>query len=99
MKMSRDSAGHFYADVDNIRVTFIPAHDRATGKDWSNSDVIRVQSYKNTGVSHSLQQGAEFPVSSPDSLIRLIETLCAAYHGGSQQGNTQTKSVEQGNAG
>jgi len=52
--MPQDNAGHFYAEVDNIRVTFIPARGRAPGKDWSGSDVIRVQSYKNTGVNQQL---------------------------------------------
>jgi len=83
--MPQDNAGHFYAEVDNIRVTFIPARGRGPEKDWSGSDVIRVQSYNNTEVSQSLRQGAEFPVPSADALVRFIETLCAAYHGGTSQ--------------
>ena len=80
--MPKDQAGHHYGEVDNIRVTYIPAKDRAAGKDWSGSDVIRIQSYRNPAKDRALQQGAEFPVSSPDALIRFIETLCSAYHGG-----------------
>ncbi len=80
--MPQDQAGHYFSEVDNIRVTYIPAANRAAGKDWSGSDVIRIQSYKNPARHRALQQGAEFPVPSPDALIRFIETLCTAYHGG-----------------
>ena len=33
MTTHKDSKGHIYADVENIRVTYIPAKDRDASKD------------------------------------------------------------------
>jgi hypothetical protein len=78
MSLSKDSRGHLYAEVDNIRVTYIPAADRAPGADWAGSDVIRVQAYKGTA-DKSLHMGAELPVSSPEAFGKFVATICQVY--------------------
>jgi hypothetical protein len=65
-------------DVDNIRVTYIPAKDRDGSKDWAGSDVIRVQSYKGAAGS-SLHMGAEFPVSTPEVFSQFVAGICQVY--------------------
>jgi hypothetical protein len=79
--MSKDAAGHEYVDVENIRLTYVPASDRSRAADWAQSDVIRLQAYKGPH-DRSLHMGAELPVSSSDTFVRLIEGLCKVYGAG-----------------
>ena len=77
-----DSAGHEYVEVDNVRITYVPATDRKPGADWSSSDVVRFQAYKSgsgTSGDKSLHMGAELPVASPEAFIRLISAVCRLY--------------------
>ena len=83
--MQRDSRGHLFADVSNLRITYIPASDRSDETDWADSDVLRVQAYRG-GENSALHRGAEFPVSSSEEMIDLIQTLCNVYRAGQQQG-------------
>jgi hypothetical protein len=78
MKTQKDSKGHIYADVENIRVTYIPAKDREGSKDWAGSDVIRVQAYKGS-TDRSLHMGAEIPVSSPEVFGQFVGAICQVY--------------------
>jgi hypothetical protein len=78
MKTQKDSKGHIYADVETIRVTYIPAQDREGSKDWAGSDVIRVQAYKGP-TDRSLHMGAEFPVSSPEVFGQFVGAICQVY--------------------
>jgi len=86
-EMNRDGKNHLYVDVDNVRVTYVPASDREQAADWSGQDVLRVQAYRGTG-DRSLHMGAELPVSSPDVFVRLVGALCAVFsegrHGSAQ---------------
>ena len=82
--MQRDSSDHLFADVGNLRITYIPAADRSDEADWADSDVLRIQAYKGEG--NALNLGPEFPVSSPEEMINLIQTLCNVYRAGQQQG-------------
>jgi len=78
MKLLKDSAGHLYAEIENIRITYIPAKDRATGKDWAGSDVVRIQSYRGPN-DKSLNMGAEFPISSTEVLGEFVAAICQIY--------------------
>lgn len=78
--MTSDSAGHLYVDVENVRVTYVPAKDRSTEADWAGSDVIRIQAYKGQGCS--LHYGAELPIGSPEVFIDLIAALSTVYRAG-----------------
>jgi len=78
MKTQKDGKGHIYADIENIRVTYIPAKDRSGSKDWAGSDVIRVQSYK-SDADRSLHMGAELPVESPEVFGQFVAAICQVY--------------------
>jgi hypothetical protein len=78
MSLNRDGKEHLYAEVENIRITYIPATDRTPQADWAGSDVIRVQAYKGSN-DKSLHMGAELPVSSPEVFGNLIAALCQVY--------------------
>ena len=80
MTMQTDGKGHTYVDVENIRITYIPAIDRDPDKDWSGSDVFRIQAYRGPD-DRSLFQGAEFPISSSEAFVQLISGLCTLYLG------------------
>ena len=82
MNLQKDSAGHLYAVVENIRITCIPAADRAEGKDWAESDVIRVQAYRNINVDESLHRGAEFPIQSPEIFDQIVTAMRQVYAAG-----------------
>src|SRR6266545_4091670 len=45
--MPQDGAGHEFLEVDNVRITYVPARDRSPGANWSGSDVLRIQAYRN----------------------------------------------------
>jgi hypothetical protein len=78
MKLLKDSSGHLYAEVENIRITYIPAKDRATGKDWAGADVVRIQSYRGSN-DKSLNMGAELPISSTEVFGEFVAAICQVY--------------------
>ena len=82
--MNRDSRDHIFAEVGNLRITYVPADDRSNDANWAASDVLRVQAYRG-GENSALHKGAEFPVSSSEEMIDLIQTLCNVYRAGQQQ--------------
>jgi hypothetical protein len=77
----RDNANHIYTEVENIRITYVPARDREEAKNWAGSDVLRVQAYRG-GSDRSLHMGAELPVPSPEVFVELITALCTTYNEG-----------------
>ena len=79
--MNTDNANHLYEELQNIRITYVPAGDRQDAKNWAGSDVIRIQSYK-TETDKSLHMGAELPVPDPDVFVEMISKLCAVYNAG-----------------
>lgn len=79
--MNRDQANHIYEEVANIRITYVPATDRTSAKNWAGCDVLRIQSHKNE-TDQSLHMGAELPIQSPDVFVDMISKLCAVYHEG-----------------
>lgn len=81
VELEKDKKGHLYAEIENLRVTFIPANVRERSKNWSDSDVIRVQAYKNTE-GKGLHRGAEFPVSGEEELEKLLVTIRGLYFSG-----------------
>jgi len=76
--MPQDGAGHEFLEVDNVRITYVPARDRSPGANWSGSDVLRIQAYRSDS-DKSLHMGAELPVRSPDAFIGLIAAICGIY--------------------
>jgi hypothetical protein len=84
MTLQKDSRDHLYAEIENIRVTYIPAKDRAAGKDWADSDVIRIQSYKGPN-DKALHPGAEIPISSPEVFGQFVAAICQVYAQGRDQ--------------
>lgn len=75
-----------HEDVDNIRVTYVPADERSADANWAGFDVIRVQAYRqDPSISQSLHRGAEFPISDSAALCRLMETICRVYREGQPQ--------------
>lgn len=85
MELKEDGPGHLFAEVENIRITYVPAKDRQPAADWAGSDVLRVQAYRGDGGS-SLHKGAELPIASSDVFIELIAALCAVYDQGRKRG-------------
>jgi hypothetical protein len=82
-----DEHGHLYARVGNIRVTYVPAADRTEMQNWAESDVLRIQAYRDSE-SDALHKGAEFPVSTPEAFVDLISALCRVYNDGRRAGQT-----------
>lgn len=80
-----DSAGNVCRDVDNLRITYVPAASREHAKNWAGQDVLRVQSYRG-GDNAALHRGAEFPIESPDSFVALLSALCSVYNAGRRAG-------------
>jgi hypothetical protein len=85
MQTQRDSKGHIYGEVRNVRITYIPAADRAPEKDWPGSDVIRINALKEAG---GLHMGAEFPVPTPEHFASFVGTFCQIYAEGIQANST-----------
>jgi hypothetical protein len=83
--IERDDKGHAYAEVGNIRITYIPLSGRNPEADWAGADVIRIQSYKSSN-NKSLHMGAEVPIFSNKSFGEFIAALCSAYiRGGAEK--------------
>ena len=88
MELQKDGSNHMYAEVENIRITYIPASDRATDKDWANSDVIRIQSYKSAN-DRSLNMGAELPIRSTKVFSKFIAAIRRVYFEGREKDETE----------
>jgi len=83
--MNKDKANHFYGELQNIRITYVPSRDRAKEKDWAGSDVFRIQAHR-SDKNNALNRGAELPINGPDDLINLVAMLCEVYHTGRASG-------------
>jgi hypothetical protein len=81
MTTKKDSAGHIYADVRNIRVTYVPKAARAAAKDWAGQDVLRIQSYRedSSAGNKSLHMGAEIPIESAEVFGEFVAAICQVY--------------------
>lgn len=66
-----------YVEVENVRLTYVPASTRQPGKDWSGSDVIRVQAHKDPATSKALFPGAEIPLDPKDRTAWFLEFVGA----------------------
>jgi hypothetical protein len=76
--MEQDKNGNPYEEVENIRITFVDKNTRNPEKDWSGDDTLRFQAYKGED-SYALYLGAEIPLSSNETIIEIIESLCRLY--------------------
>lgn len=74
----RDSRNHVYVEVENCRLTFVPAADRAESKNWAGSDVIRIQARRGDD-SDALHRGAELPVGDSNAVLNLVAAICRLY--------------------
>lgn len=80
-KTDKDSRGHIYATVGNVRITYIPAKDRSESNNWADSDVVRIQAYKGDA-DDSLHRGAEFPIASPEDFENFLVAISQVYNEG-----------------
>ncbi len=74
---NKDNRGQAYIDVDNVRVTLVPAAMRATAKNWAGKDVIRIAAYVGDGTNRT-HRGAEFPIGegAEERFFEAIRQLC-----------------------
>lgn len=75
--MKTDNKGQPYVEYEGRRITFVPK-GRKEGKDWSDSDVIRIQShqYDKEGAERpQLCSGAELPIRNHEDLGRIMGLL------------------------
>lgn len=79
--MPTDERGHHFENCGNVRVTFVPHSDRVEAADWSDTDVLRIQAYRDM-TGRQLHMGAELPVPSAQALLDLIRTIIATYNTG-----------------
>lgn len=66
-------------DIQNLRITYVPAADRAESANWAGTDVIRVQAYRDSEENQSLHMGAELPIPTPEVFGLFISALCQVY--------------------
>ena len=73
--IQRDGANHLFTEVENIRITYVPARDREEVDNWAGSDVLRVQAYLGSDGCR-LHEGAELPVPNAEVFVELVSALC-----------------------
>jgi len=78
MEVHEDGAGNVYCEVENLRVTYVPAASRSTAKNWAGKDVIRFQTYGGDD-SAKLYPGPELPVSSEETVTELVSALIRVF--------------------
>lgn len=78
MTVQVDQRNQPYVDVDNIRITFVPATVRDPDKRWEATDMLRFNAYRDDGTS-AIHRGAEIPLPSAERLVELIAAMCAVY--------------------
>jgi hypothetical protein len=78
MLKGTDGSQHVYVEVDNVRLTFVPASDRSEAKDWAGKDVIRIQAHQ-ANKGNALHMGAEFPVGGVEQVGQLVSAICQLY--------------------
>ncbi|KGE84807.1 MAG: hypothetical protein NXI01_10005 [Gammaproteobacteria bacterium] len=76
--MLTDGAGNKYVEFENIRFTIVKQNERDSSKDWPESDVLRIQAYRNSE-SKSLHRGAEIPIKSKEDLIKIVKSILEIY--------------------
>ena len=76
--MPLDGSNHLYYEVQNIRVTYVPASDRRPEADWAGADVLRIQAYRGDQDA-SLHRGAEIPIRSAQEFGEFVAALCRTY--------------------
>jgi len=79
--ISTDGSKQPFLRIGNIRVTFVAAVERPEARNWADTDVLRVQAYRDSE-SDALHKGAEFPVDTPEAMFELISGLCTVYNEG-----------------
>ncbi len=70
MKTHRDSAGHTYITIQNLRLTYIPAGDRPKAKNWG------LPGREIPAGFEEAAPGAEFPVGSSQNKLNFVEAFC-----------------------
>ncbi|MCH2450262.1 MAG: hypothetical protein MK198_08955 [Gracilimonas sp.] len=77
--MPKDKKGNQFVSVSNIRITYVSKQSRSSVKDWSEGDVLRIQSYRGNG--EALNIGPELDLKEPDTILELIEALTRLIRG------------------
>jgi len=67
-----------YENVSNIRITYVPRSNRPKTKDWSGTDVLRFQAYRDSK-RRALFIGPEMSIENSKTILELIEALCRIY--------------------
>lgn len=88
-----DGKGNQYVEVDNIRLTFVPAQKRRRSKDWSGKNVIRVQAYRGRRDGKAMHRGAELPIEDGDTVLKLVSAICELYDGRPREATTSREST------
>jgi ribosomal 50S subunit-recycling heat shock protein len=42
----KDSAGNLYVEINELRITYVPADARKKAKNWPGQDILRIQTYQ-----------------------------------------------------
>jgi len=74
----QDKNQNNYIRINNIRITYIDGGKRKNAKNWKGKDTIKIQAYKND-YNETLFQGAEVPINTSKTLIKIIAALCKLH--------------------
>jgi len=77
--INHDKKGNPYAETLWTRFTFISGRNRAAAKNWSGSDVIRIQAKKGKG-NNALHRGAEIPLKDKKAVGDFISSIIEIYN-------------------
>lgn len=87
MTLKTDSKGQLYADVDNVRITYVPAERPNPEAVWTRHDAIRIQAYRE-GTTGALHSGAELPIPSSEVFAQFVAAICQVYTDGRERAQT-----------
>ncbi len=72
-----------HEEVGNLRITFVPASERRPDADWAESDVIRIQAFRqDPSISKSLNMGPEFPCNTEAELENVVDAIRRVFESG-----------------
>ena len=72
MEFQRNRFGSLYIEVNELRITYIPADARAIAKNWPGQDILRIQTFQDE--SHDHFETLESPINDSD-LMELVGEL------------------------
>lgn len=72
MESQRDRFGSLYIEVNELRITYIPADARDRAKNWPGQNILRIQTFQDE--NHDHYETLESPVNDSD-LLELVGEL------------------------